>query len=139
MPFPWCVQQELSHHFPWRFLVCFVPLSCVCRACMNHVCREGIGSIYHGICICGGAFGPRGWCEMASHGHVYLLQLLLFLSGSLEANKPFPHCVVPRNKNLTWKSMPEMVFCFAHSANHHTADFFWLNKCVAFCVVKQSC
>lgn len=55
----------------------------------------------------------------ASGGGVRLLptemsnsqQLSLFLSGSSETTKPFCHCVIQRNKNLAWKSMPE--WCFA--------------------------
>lgn len=66
-------------------------------------------------------WGTRRWLL---GGDINVSRLLLFLSGLLETAKPFCHCVVQRNETLAWKSMPEMVFCFARSAKHHTADFF---------------
>lgn len=88
---------------PRRCLVCFVPLSCVWHACMNHACREGLSDICHGICIRTSISGLLGWCKMASRGDVTLSWLLLLLSGSLETNKLFLHRVIQRKKNLAWQ------------------------------------
>lgn len=50
------------------------------------------------------------------------------------------HCLIARFKEVRSgheQSMPEMIFCFAHSANHHTADFFWQDRDVAFGAVER--
>ena len=52
------------------------------------------------------------------------------------------HCLIVRFKEVRSgheQSMPEMIFCFAHSANHHTADFFLAGPgCSLWCSGKKA-